>query len=402
MERSTIADARAELSRAVDRVQRLAAEAPELAVDAVRAADRLTATAAAVVARGGFETGAGLPAEIMLQLDARQTSYESRAITRIAAIASSMPRTMAAAQSGVLSWSQTRSIAHAVKPCRTQDRIEIDRLIGEQIPTAINADPDQLVGLVEDEATRRRRDLTQQRETNAVERSFIAFQPHLDGRASFYGEGDTSSIAGLINALDREAGPPDPTTADDPRTRAQMRYDALIALTSRAGGHRQSRSRPVIAAIIDIADLTNNDAAARLLWALTGRAPLLSPIGTQTMLCDSDIQTIVFRNGQPIAIGDPTSPIPRRIRRAVQARDQGCRFPGCHRPLNWTDLHHIIHRINGGRSAPENLLSLCRRCHRRIHNRSWKITINPGGSITFTHRRRRYESPPPLGPPRGS
>ncbi|HEX9695157.1 MAG TPA: DUF222 domain-containing protein [Actinomycetota bacterium] len=392
----------AELHAAIDRVQRVAARASDgatdLAVSALRAADRLTATATSVIARGGFSAGAGLPAPIMLQMEARTTSWDARTITRIAGILTGMPDTASAFEEGVLSWSQIRAITDAAKPCDTAGRERIDRLIARRATSQSNADPDQIVADVQDEAATIRKDLTERREQRAVEQSFIAFQPRLDGRTFFYGEGDHASVAGLVDSLDAAAGPPKP----DGRPRAQHRYDALIALTSQnPGGNRASRARPRIIAALDLAELTRNeqDAAARILWALTGRPPRLSPIGTQTLLCDADVLPIIFDNGQPIAIGHPTSPIPRRIRRAIEARDQGCRFPGCHAPLDWTDLHHIIHRINGGRSAPENLISLCRRCHRRIHDHGWKITINPGGNIIFTRRGRRYESPPPTGPP---
>jgi len=399
---SDVAAATIALAEAVERVQRIAARsdrAADLAVAALRAADRLTATATSVIARGGFSSGAGLPAPIMLQMDARTTSWDARAITRIAGILTGMPDTASAFEEGVLSWSQIRAITDAAKPCDAAGRERIDRFIGRRAPSQTDADPDQIVGQVEDEVATIRKDLTERREGRAVEQSFIAFQPRLDGRTFFYGEGDHASVAGLVDSLDAAAGPPKP----DGPPRARQRYDALIALTTqRPRGKAASRTRPRIIAALDLAELTRNeqDAAARILWALTGRPPRLSPIGTQTLLCDADVLPIIFKGGQPIAIGDAASPIPRRIRRAVESRDQGCRFPGCHAPLDWTDLHHIIHRINGGRSAPENLISLCRRCHRRIHNHGWKITINAGGNITFTRRSRRYESPPRPPPAR--
>ncbi|HVL90312.1 MAG TPA: HNH endonuclease [Actinomycetota bacterium] len=399
VESSRASDARRHLSATIDALQSAVSDSPELAIDALRAADRLIASAVAAIARGVIDSAAGLPTPLVLQMDARAVGYEARAMTRTASVLSSMPRTLAAFRCGLLSWSQTRGIVAAIKPCRVEDRIEIDRLIGSQVPSLIDADPDRIVEIVDDEVARRRRDLTERREERAVERSFIAFQPRLGGRTMFYGEGDTASVATLVEALDRAAGAPANQEDDDAPTRAQQRYDALIAL---AGGSAAPSARPLVLATVDVNDLTAGETAARVLWNLAGRAPRLSPIGTETMLCDSAVLPVVFDNGQPIAVGNTTQPIPRRIRRAVTTRDQGCRFPGCDRPVAWTDAHHIRPRSHGGASTPANLISLCRRCHRRIHKRGWRIELEPDGVALFTHRARRYRSDPATGPPRAA
>jgi hypothetical protein len=54
------------------------------------------------------------------------------------------------------------------------------------------------------------------------------------------------------------------------------------------------------------------------------------------------------------------------MHRALRARDRGCRFPGCdnHR---FVDAHHIRHWAHGGATTLENLVLLCRRHHRAVH-----------------------------------
>jgi len=42
---------------------------------------------------------------------------------------------------------------------------------------------------------------------------------------------------------------------------------------------------------------------------------------------------------------------------AVAACDRHCRWPGCHKRPIHCDLHHIIHRANGGTNSPCNLVS---------------------------------------------
>jgi 5-methylcytosine-specific restriction endonuclease McrA len=54
-------------------------------------------------------------------------------------------------------------------------------------------------------------------------------------------------------------------------------------------------------------------------------------------------------------------------RRALLRRDRGCRFPGCDRPSGWSDAHHLVHWADGGETKLSNLVLLCRRHHRMVH-----------------------------------
>ena len=57
---------------------------------------------------------------------------------------------------------------------------------------------------------------------------------------------------------------------------------------------------------------------------------------------------------------------PRRLRRALRCRDRGCRFPGCgHR--RFLHAHHIVHWSAGGKTSFTNLILLCGRHHRLVH-----------------------------------
>ena len=78
----------------------------------------------------------------------------------------------------------------------------------------------------------------------------------------------------------------------------------------------------------------------------------------------------------PLSVGRATRTIPVHIRTALCLRDNGCRFPGCDRPPAWTDGHHIIHWADGGPTELENLVSLCRRHHREVHEEGWRIRMD--------------------------
>jgi len=68
--------------------------------------------------------------------------------------------------------------------------------------------------------------------------------------------------------------------------------------------------------------------------------------------------------------------VPPTLRRAVQACDGGCRFPGCeHR--RFLDAHHIRHWAHGGETSKENLIMLCRHHHRLVHEGGVRLTAMP-------------------------
>ncbi|WP_218938503.1 HNH endonuclease signature motif containing protein, partial [Modestobacter altitudinis] len=72
-------------------------------------------------------------------------------------------------------------------------------------------------------------------------------------------------------------------------------------------------------------------------------------------------------------------------RRYVQARDRGCRHPGCRRPARWTEADHVCPHAEGGATACENLCSLCRRHHRlKTHAPGWRFTMTDDGVLTVT------------------
>jgi hypothetical protein len=382
----------------------------EHACDALREADRLTAEALSILGRTDVEAFAGLPAEMLLALYARRTGSDARMLVNAAATLRSMPWTAAAFARGILSWGQVRAIVGAVHWVDRAGRGSIDAMVGKEAERARLADPDELLARVDDAVSRSRADLALAREERQMEAAFFAVQGRLDGSSSFYGEADAESTATMLEALDAYADQPVSPANEEAPTRARQRFDALIAILEESlnGGHSdRTRPLPRLIATIDLGRLDlerlDRDArseSARVLWSLAGRPAPLTALATETMMCDATVVPVVFGGGRPVAVGDSTAPISSKLRTALVARDGGCRFPGCRAPVAWCDAHHIRARIHDGPTVIDNLLLLCRRCHRRVHRFRWRITLRENGIMEFARGVHTYASSPRARPGR--
>ena len=62
---------------------------------------------------------------------------------------------------------------------------------------------------------------------------------------------------------------------------------------------------------------------------------------------------------------------------ALVARDRGCSFPGCDRPPEWCERHHLRGWIDGGLTDLDNLTLVCRYHHHHFATRGWTCRLNP-------------------------
>ncbi len=100
-------------------------------------------------------------------------------------------------------------------------------------------------------------------------------------------------------------------------------------------------------------------------------------------------------NGSVLDVGRKTRTIPPALRRALEARDRGCRFPAC--GLRFTDAHHIVHWADGGETTLDNTLLLCRAHHRRLHEDGYRVCSDRNGQVAFfTAKGKALFDAPPL------
>ena len=93
---------------------------------------------------------------------------------------------------------------------------------------------------------------------------------------------------------------------------------------------------------------------------------------SRRLACDAAVVVLhEGADGSALDVGRKTRSIPPAIRRALSARDTGCRFPGC--TARHCDAHHLVHWADGGRTSLDNLVLLCRRHHRLLHEGGYRI-----------------------------
>ena len=90
--------------------------------------------------------------------------------------------------------------------------------------------------------------------------------------------------------------------------------------------------------------------------------------------------TLDFHHGL-LDVGRKTRTIPPAIRRALTARDRRCRFPGC--DAYHCDAHHVRHWADGGTTRLDNLLLVCRRHHRAVHEEGFRVELRDDGEACF-------------------
>ncbi len=108
----------------------------------------------------------------------------------------------------------------------------------------------------------------------------------------------------------------------------------------------------------------------------------LSAESARRLSCDAAVVQVRDGPGGVIAgAGRRTRSVPPAVRRALEARDRGCRFPGC--GLRFTDAHHIEHWADGGESSLKNTVLLCRRHHRLVHEDGHRVFSDAKGQVVF-------------------
>src|SRR5438105_1946021 len=207
----------------------------------------------------------------------------------------------------------------------------------------------------------------------AHQRRNLSLSQTLDGVFILDGLLDNEGGATLQTALNALMHP----RSEDDRSPGQRRADALVELARR---QLDAASLPAVRGQRPHLTIT---ATAETLRAVPGApardVPWGLPVPAETvrrLACDAALVTVLQDEEEnPLAVGRALRTVSTAPRRPLVTRAQGCRFPGCDRPADWSDGHHIKHWADGGETDLKNLLLVCEGHHRKVHEGGWRLVF---------------------------
>ena len=165
-------------------------------------------------------------------------------------------------------------------------------------------------------------------------------------------------------------------------TRPTLRAEALGELCRRGLAAQAADAAATSAPVVDITLVIRDDPPGQV-RTLDGER--LEPAGVGHLLCDAVWRLLTIdERGVPLDLGHDVRHANRSQRRALAARDGGCVFPGCDRPVSWCDAHHVIPHHPDGATDLSNLALLCRHHHGITHRRGWSMAAAPDQTFTWT------------------
>ncbi|MGI9038056.1 MAG: hypothetical protein ACR2GQ_04250, partial [Gemmatimonadota bacterium] len=378
-----------------DALQDLGDEIATLAAHVSAAQQRLLGLIARFDRHGGWKPGGHRTCAHWLVLHAGYDLHVARERTRVAEALAELPETAAAMARGALSLCKVRALSRVATPANEADLLELAE--GCTAPVLSRRCRAYKTASRKDEAARERA---------LHESRRLSLYPNGEGMYRLDGLLTPETAAVVGKSLDRAvfalygkaraAGEPwDDSVVEASRRRA----DALgmVAEWALGGGSgadadtdTDSDSDPDADADAD----TGSGAATRARisgtradrWQIMlhvepatleeGGEPGMSELEDGTRIsaetarrlsCDAAVVRVTKdpADGSVLDVGRKSRSTPTALRRALEVRDRGCRFPGC--GLRYTDSHHIFHWIDGGPTSLKNTVLLCRVHHRLVH-----------------------------------
>jgi hypothetical protein len=180
-------------------------------------------------------------------------------------------------------------------------------------------------------------------------------------------------------------------------------YDELMRLFRGGGGSASGekggrvssasvRPRVVVHAPLELLVGCSDDAVAEI----AGVGPVPAEV-VRRLACDANVDLAVEDSEGSILNQGRARRDPTQVQRVeIERRDNGCRFSGCNY-TEFTHVHHIQHWAAGGPTNLDNLVTLCDRHHRAVHELGWTVSGDANGVLTFKgpHGRKSTSAPSP-------
>ena len=337
--------------------------------------------------RGGWNTGfrsraAWLSWRVGLDLGA------ARERVRVARSLATLPMLAQALGRGELSYAKVRALTRVATPETEEQLLGVGRA-----GTASHVE--RIVG-----GWRRvdRRAEAREATLRHASRGLHVYQDE-DGMVTIRGRLEPEVGALLVQALTaaRETLYQKVGVSAETSTMAQRQADALALLAETALHHGIDPGAPgeryQVVVHVDAPALADPDQPGQ---SVLEDGEHVSAETSHRLACDASRVVMQHaRDGRVVEVAARTRTILPALRRALHHRDRCCRFPGC--GVRFGQGHHIRHWAQGGPTTLSNLVLLCRRHHRAVHEEGYQLDSEPGGELRF-HRpdgRLLPEVPPP-------
>jgi Domain of unknown function (DUF222)/HNH endonuclease len=214
----------------------------------------------------------------------------------------------------------------------------------------------------------------------AVEERRLQFSVWDDGSVLISGQLDPVGGAALRTALEPLA---QPMGEGDDRCLERRQGDAIVELSlhSLDAGlvpqHASQRPHLQVTTSLETLQVLPGSPAADMEFSTP-----ISAVTVQRLACDANVARVVFGPDSVVVdVGRAARVVSGATRRALNARDQHCQWPGCERAASWSAAHHLVHWVQGGATDLTNLTLLCHRHHWMVHEGGWKLARADDGRL---------------------
>lgn len=373
---------------------RLAAEITTLYAHINAATARLLELIAEFDAVGGYADDGALSTAHWLGWACGIGPTAAREKVRVARALQELPATRAAFQAGTVSYSKVRALTRVATPACEATLLDMARHATAGQTERIMRNYRQALSLGEG--------------MNGQNRPEQELSCLWDGEGCLVIRGRLAPDQGalFLKALERawcelkdEEPPAEETVGtrcfhpghSDDHPVSERRADALVVLAERsleaAAGDSATADRFQVSISVSAETLTTDSAhpTEPAEPAEIDDGPVIGHERIRRLTCDASVVPILeSEDGNLLSVGRKTRTVPPALRRALKRRDGGCRFPGCQQ-RHYVDAHHIEHWADGGETRLDNLVLLCRRHHRMLHEGGYTIRALDDAGMQFLY-----------------
>ena len=210
----------------------------------------------------------------------------------------------------------------------------------------------------------------------------------------FVSNGNFGAVTGAVIDKAIELAENDNPRDDDTRSPAQRRGEALadvcgfyldymhrVATDPDAPVVPKKRNLPQLIAVTKTGEMGNGGGAQLL------NGPHIDHQALEALSCTAQLLRLFLdENGAIRSYELMPATVTDALFSAVAARDQHCRWPGCHKKPPHCDLHHLHHREHGGPNSPCNCCLFCKyHHHRAAHDPNIRLVMEPDGTLHITY-----------------